>query len=209
MPRCFIAIQFLYFDLGNVLFHFSHEQMVRQMAELAGVATDVVERVLFVEGLQDRFEAGECDRHDYYEQFCEATSSRPQLAALEEAGSDIFALNSAILPLIERLGQLDLALGVLSNTCENHWRYVSDGRYPVLPGPFQTAVLSYEQRSMKPDRRIYDAAIDRAGLPPEQIFFVDDRPENVEGAKAVGIDAIMFEGVESLATNLRERGFDC
>ena len=50
---------------------------------------------------------------------------------------------------------------------------------------------------MKPDRAIYDAAIERAGVAAHEVFFTDDRLENVEGARAVGIDAVQFVDCET------------
>ena len=39
-----------------------------------------------------------------------------------------------------------------------------------------------------------------------QIFFVDDRPENVDGARQAGFDAVLYEGATHLAKALRRRG---
>jgi HAD superfamily hydrolase (TIGR01509 family) len=58
---------------------------------------------------------------------------------------------------------------------------------------------------MKPDRRIYETAVERAGVLPQDVFFTDDRLENVAGAQAGGIDAVQFDGVDSLVAELRER----
>ena len=183
--------------------------MVRQIADLAALDTELVERVLFSDGLQARFEVGECTPREYYQQFCQLTASSPDVDAFAEAGNAIFALNHSMLPLVERLGERGYRMGVLSNTCENHWNYISNGQFSMLPGPFETAVLSYEERSMKPDRRIYESAVERAGAPADRVFFVDDRHENVAAAQQLGIDAIRFEGVRRLAASLRDRGIDC
>ena len=75
-------------------------------------------------------------------------------------------------------------LGILSNTCEAHWEYVSDGRYMVVRDLFELRVLSYEERCSKPEVAIYEVAARRAGTDPERIFFVDDRPENVRRGQA-------------------------
>ena len=54
MPR------FLYFDFGEVLFHFSHPLAARQMAQVAGTDYKTVWNVVFAGDLELRFEAG-CD----------------------------------------------------------------------------------------------------------------------------------------------------
>ena len=68
------------------------------------------------------------------------------------------------------------------------------------------AVLSYEVRSLKPEPAIYDEAIRRAGVAADRIFFVDDRVENVEGARRAGMDAVVFTGVDQLQRELARRG---
>jgi putative hydrolase of the HAD superfamily len=53
---------------------------------------------------------------------------------------------------------------------------------------------------------MYKRALDILGRPPERVLFIDDRPENVDGAAAVGLKAIRFEGAESLRQDLAELG---
>jgi FMN phosphatase YigB (HAD superfamily) len=59
---------------------------------------------------------------------------------------------------------------------------------------------------MKPHREIYDHAVQRTGLPATEVFFVDDKPENVAGAVAAGMDAVLFTTVPQLEADLRQRG---
>jgi HAD superfamily hydrolase (TIGR01509 family) len=59
---------------------------------------------------------------------------------------------------------------------------------------------------MKPDSKIYLEAVAKSGQRPGDCFFVDDVPANVEGAKKCGIDAVLFEGADKLAFELKRRG---
>ena len=45
----------------------------------------------------------------------------------------------------------------------------------------------------KPDPIAYTAAVERLGLPAGQVLFVDDLPENIEGAEAAGLPAVLFD----------------
>jgi HAD superfamily hydrolase (TIGR01509 family) len=71
---------------------------------------------------------------------------------------------------------------------------------------FDTFVLSHEIRAAKPEAKIFEAAIEMANVPAQEIFFVDDRIENVNGARAVGLDAVQFTAAGHLAADLRQRG---
>ncbi|WP_221891363.1 HAD family hydrolase [Microbispora sp. KK1-11] len=54
----------------------------------------------------------------------------------------------------------------------------------------------------KPDARIYEIAAERAGVPLGRCLFVDDREENVEAARALGMTAVLFTGVPDLEAAL-------
>ncbi|GAA4561449.1 HAD family hydrolase [Planotetraspora kaengkrachanensis] len=51
---------------------------------------------------------------------------------------------------------------------------------------------------VKPDRRIYEIAAERAGVAPRQCLFVDDRRENVEAAEALGMTGVLYGGIADL-----------
>jgi HAD superfamily hydrolase (TIGR01509 family) len=94
----------------------------------------------------------------------------------------------------------------MSNTNPIDWTFVASGRFPFLNRFFEQTVLSFEVGAMKPEQAIYDAAVSRAGLPAKEVFFTDDRQENVEGARAAGLDAVLFTSAEELQQELSTRG---
>lgn len=46
---------------------------------------------------------------------------------------------------------------------------------------------------LKPDPRAYERAVEMTGVRVDRLLFVDDQPLNVEGAEAVGMDAVWFD----------------
>lgn len=79
--------------------------------------------------------------------------------------------------------------------------------YPIFE-LLEDRVLSCEEHLLKPDAAIYRCALQRFGIEPEETVFIDDRIENAEGAKAVGIDGIAFESPAQLREALAARGVD-
>lgn len=57
---------------------------------------------------------------------------------------------------------------------------------------FDDVVNSARVGAMKPDRRIYRIAAERAGARPERCLFIDDRAENVEAAAALGMTGVRY-----------------
>lgn len=204
--------KFLYFDLGGVLLSFSHEQMCVQMAEVAGISTADVQAVLFDgapgPSLQWRLERGEVTVDEAYEHFCSRTGTRPNRTELYHAGSNMFATIDDTVALVERLHAAGHALGILSNTNAFDWQFVTDGRFAFLGERFGTYALSFEARAMKPEPEIFQYAAELVELPPEQVFFTDDKQENVDGALAAGFDAVVFESAAQLSDELRRRGIE-
>lgn len=40
----------------------------------------------------------------------------------------------------------------------------------------------------KPDEKMYKTALDELGIEPEEAFFIDDSPKNIEGAKVLDLN---------------------
>ena len=195
---------FIFFDLGNVILNFSHQRSFEQVAEVANISPEKAKEAIFDSGLQNQYEKGLVTSDQFVDIFSKETVSQPDPARLFRALSDIFWLNRSIVPILAGLRGINYPMGILSNTCEAHWLFALE-RFPVIPMMFNQFILSYESKSMKPDAKIYEDAIAMAGLPPQQIFFVDDRPENVEGAKAAGLDAHIFYDSVGLSHLLAQR----
>jgi glucose-1-phosphatase len=203
-----MAPKFIYFDLGNVLVYFDHWIACRQMAEVAGLAAQQVWEVAIASDLQHRYESGQVDDRGFYEAFCQATGTRPDYERLLIAGSDIFRLNQSLIPVVAQIDGAGHRLGILSNTSPAHWAWVTAGRFGIVNLAFDLAVLSYEIGACKPEPKIFAAAAELAGVRPEEIFFVDDMPENVAGARQAGFDAVLYTTTPLLVAALRERGVE-
>ena len=61
-----------------------------------------------------------------------------------------------------------------------------------LGDAFKAEFISADMKLMKPSRAFYEEVVRRLGVPAGEIVFVDDSPANVEGARAVGIDARLY-----------------
>ncbi len=71
---------------------------------------------------------------------------------------------------------------------------------------FDAVALSYEVGVSKPDKKIFETLIQKAGVPAETIVFADDNPDNLAGAREVGIITFVYEGFEKFVKRLRKFG---
>ncbi len=196
--------RFLYFDLGNVLFYFDQPRVCQQIAAVSG-GLPVGDVRAFVNRYYLDLERGGVTVADVYQDFCAAFQVDPGIDAVCHAASDIFCPNTAITPLLTRLTMANRRMGILSNTSEPHWQFLQRQGYAILK-LFSVAALSFELRAMKPERSAYEQAAERAGVDAGDIFFTDDRPENVEGALAAGWQAAIFTSAHDLEETLRGLG---
>ena len=54
-------------------------------------------------------------------------------------------------------------------------------------------IYSYEEKTGKPERRIFEITCERLGVQPEEVIFLDDIEKTVTAARAFGMHAILFQ----------------
>lgn len=71
---------------------------------------------------------------------------------------------------------------------------------------FDGIVVSGEEKCVKPDPQIYHILLNRYHLQAKDCIFIDDNPVNIQAAKQLGFDAILFTSPETLRAAFVERG---
>jgi len=197
---------FIYLDLGRVVVDFDHALAWQKVAAITGLAEADIEQFFTADDRPRRIETGLLAWDTLHAEFVRAMAVEVDVDALARAAGDIFTLRVEMLPVIAAIERAGVPLGILSNTCDIHWQHLFRCRYGILPGGISPLVLSYEVGAMKPHPSIYEAAVAKAGVPADRIFFCDDIPAHVEAARAAGWDAEVFTGARQLVEQLASRG---
>jgi len=71
---------------------------------------------------------------------------------------------------------------------------------------FEGYTISYQTGARKPDAAAFEALCAQAGVPSGGCLLVDDEQANVEGARQVGMPAILFQGADHLRGELKRLG---
>lgn len=114
-------------------------------------------------------------------------------------------VQESMLNLIKDLRNKGYKVYLLSNTNEDSVNYMKNsGLFESVDG----YVLSYLENKVKPNQGIYKTLINRYNLLPEESIFIDDRLDNCETAKLLGMDAINANpnDYNDLITKLNEKG---
>jgi len=199
-------IKTIIFDLGGVIVPLDFPHACQEISAYTPHSPEEIRRRLAASDLYSRAELGTLGPDD----FRSALSSLLDLTADEtefrRAWCSVFPARTLIEDeLIEQLHRSYRIL-LLSNTNVIHFEWIRE-KYPILRH-FDGLVLSYEVGHMKPAPEIYREAVRMAGCRPEECFFTDDIAAYVEGARAYGIDAVVFENAGQTARELRARGLD-
>ena len=197
---------FIYLDLGRVVVDFDHALAWQKVAAITGLAEADIEQFFTADDRPRRIETGLLAWDTLHAEFVRAMAVEVDVDALARAAGDIFTLRVEMLPVIAAIERAGVPLGILSNTCDIHWQHLLRCRYGIMPGGISPLVLSYEVGAMKPHPSIYEAAVAKAGVPADRIFFCDDIPAHVEAARAAGWDAEVFTGARQLVEQLASRG---
>jgi FMN phosphatase YigB (HAD superfamily) len=199
-------IRTVIFDLGNVIVPFDIRRGYAALQPYCRHSPAEIASLVRAAGIVAPFEAGQISPHDFVRRFSEVLDLDLGYDRFCELWSSIF-LPGEIVPgsLVDSLHRRYRLLA-LSNTNAIHFETVRK-RYGILRH-FDGLVLSYEVGASKPDPRIYQAAVALARCLPGECFFTDDVASFVDGARAVGMDAVQFESVTKLERDLKARGIE-
>jgi putative hydrolase of the HAD superfamily len=183
------------------------------------------------DGVEDAMRPALAGRVDDVEGFLEAAywAERPALAGdeswpdvlpellekwgISDAYDDVLQVWLTIEPiaetheLVSSLRRAGVRCYLATNQAEHRGRYMRDdlGYLDLFDGAF----YSHEMRVAKPDPGYFRVILDTLGIEPGEALFLDDRLDNVESARSVGLRAEVWshhEDLEVLFDHLRRHG---
>jgi putative hydrolase of the HAD superfamily len=199
-----MSIKAVIFDFGGVLCFHPTERQLSEAAELCGLPVPE-----FVDAFWKK--RREYDRgHDakaYWQDIASQTGrvfDDAMVAEMVRREIDFWSnYDQRVLNWASQLRNSGFGTSILSNLPRALGETLR--ATPGFLDPFQQITFSYELGLIKPERQIYDYAVEGLGIRPEDALFLDDRVENVEGARLAGLQAAMFTTWEDFLLNDRER----
>ncbi len=195
-----ILPEMVFFDLGGVVVDVQFDLFVRQMARLCRISQK--EMALQLHGLSplyQRFATGKITADVLFDRMTRQFPKINDRAVFESFYTGIFRLKEGVTDIITAL-RTQVRLSVISNTDALHFDYIVRN-YAVMQ-LFEEPVTSFEVHAVKPQAKIFQAALKRFGLQPAAALFIDDREENIAAARNVGMQAIQFESAQQLQLEL-------
>lgn len=146
------------------------------------------------------FERGEIGEDVYWDHYTAAGIDVDPAAFHEvrRAGSRFLPGMAALLD--------ELAGRVRRVTASNYPVWIEELAAGRLAGRFEQVIASYHLGVRKPEPDFYHRLLRTVNVAGDEVLFVDDRVENVEAARAVGVRAHHFTGASPLRAWLRAQG---
>lgn len=123
----------------------------------------------------------------------------------ELLATDVILWTQPNQPMIDwalALQNANIATGILSNMGDAMETGILE-RCAWMAG-FPHHTFSHRLRIAKPDERIYQHALSGVGQPAHATLFIDDRIENIQAARALGMHAIHYPTHDALLHALEE-----
>ncbi len=200
-----MEIRAVIFDFGGVLCFSPTDERFERAARACGLPTGEFLRAFWTN--RGPYDAGEVGPEEYWSAVANTVGRKfdeDLVAWLRKEEIDFWShFDDRVIAWADDLRGQGLRTGILSNLPAPLGNYLRTSR--SLLKHFDHVSFSYELHSLKPQAAIYSYTVDGLRIPPAQALFLDDREDNVMGARAVGLQAEIFVSWESFVENTPAR----
>jgi putative hydrolase of the HAD superfamily len=180
------GVSFIYFDVNGCLVHF-YQRAFAQLALETGAPSDVVETAFW----------------HYNDEVCRGIITIDDFNAklADRLGVESVNWQKYYLDTVEPIAQMQelvkwasehYKIGLMTNIMPGLLNAMQrDGRIPNIQ--YDAIIDSSEVAAIKPEAKIYEVAIERAGCDPSEILLIDDSRVNLMAAERLGWHVLWFD----------------
>ncbi len=195
-----MKIEAFIFDIGGVLVRVNPSPAIQKLSKRLKISEQQIQRAMTKE-LLHTYEKGHLSSNQFYEQLLinYGSSENISLETFKNYWEEMLFPNKDSIAFLKR-ARHDFPIWLLSNTNDFHYdilhkkfafmKWVNGGTYSFIEG------------CMKPEALIYEQAIRKSGLRPEQLLFIDDLEGNIQAAHDLGLNTIHFTKYEAFKFEL-------
>ena len=189
-------IKNIIFDIGGVIFDDSSQNISNILNEDASELCKKVYGKSFVDCI-----LGNQEVSDYIESFKDDSDYEKIKYILSKENLHLsYPLMKENFDYISKLKDKGYNLYILSNIARESYEYVKSTI--DIDKIFNGGVYSYQEKLIKPDKKIYELIINKYNLNKDETIFFDDKQKNVDVACESGIKGILFKTIEDIEKNL-------
>jgi putative hydrolase of the HAD superfamily len=197
-----VALRAVVFDYGMVLSGPPDPEAHAELRRITGLSHEELEALYWVD--RHAYDRGDLTGLAFWQKLATDASLNLDSEAIAELNRWDARMWTTVNPeMVAWLGKLKadgLTTAILSN--------MGDAVFESIAGSFawisdvDVPIWSYQHRLAKPELAIYELLLVQLGTEPEETLFLDDKLENIEAAREMGMKAIQFSTVEQLRRDL-------
>lgn len=197
-----MLINNIIFDMGNVLIEFKPINYLNQIIQDQSVAEAVCQE-LFCKKEWVELDRGAISEAEALAAVCARIPAHSEYVKQAMTGwfNQLKPLEG-MYELVRDVKQKGYHLYLLSNASPRIYQYMD--QIPAIRF-FDGYLISCDIKVNKPDPEIYQSLMRKYDLIAQECLFIDDLPQNVAGAKTVGLQGYVFKGAADLRRYFIER----
>ena len=182
-------IEILLFDIGGVVIDIDFERSFKKWSTHSGVPIESIKSGFSHDRVYEQHERGEIGSIEFYRHVTEHIEMELSFEQFKEGWNEIL-----VAPFPQTIGLLHklanrIPLYMLSNSNPMHKEHWEKNFADELE-PFNQIFVSSDLGYRKPEVDAYLHVVEALNTSPEKIVFFDDLADNVEAARAVGMQAV-------------------
>lgn len=192
------------FDLDGVYFIHGKANFIASLGKL-GVSESEAKRVfLKSDEMNKLYKEGKMTDEQYWSWAAAQWNLAMPPAELVQLLIDGYETNPPVLDVLRRVKGNGYKILACTNNFPARINGLN-GRFKFLDD-FDAAVFSYEVGASKPDKKIFQALLDKSGLRGDEVVYADDDPTKLAGARELGMMTFVYETFEKFIADLKGAG---
>ncbi len=194
------------FDLGNVVFRIDWNKMSNSWSKTSGIETDILKERFKYDEYFNAFERGDISSNEFPRLINKSLNIDLSYKEFKEGWNAIY---SEVIPEVkETLEQLQGKIKIVAYTNTNSiHNEVWPNLYKDVLKNFEQIFVSSEIGFRKPDANGFNHVLQACKTEPSQALFFDDRQENIDGARALGINAYLVDSDYVVSSVFNKLGY--
>lgn len=196
-------IKVIVFDFSGVIAKTDKEELNRFIAQSLQITYNNASEALIE--LKQSIKQGK-NEQDFWTAFAMSKSIKLPNQWLDKLNNArVHALKEipGMVNLVKNLQKQGYQTALLSNASE---RPAAIRRKSSFYQLFHPALFSADIGFKKPNRKVYEILLNQLKVSPQAVLFIDNQQQNIDAAKSLGIDGIVFINTDQLIQELEKKG---
>tara|TARA_E500000331_G_C17192312_1_gene685484 strand:+ start:695 stop:1312 length:618 start_codon:yes stop_codon:yes gene_type:complete len=189
-------VKALLFDLGGVIVNLDYHKTINAFEALGVTNAEILYNQFSQTEIFNDFETGCLSGKEFINLMKHQISTHSSESEIKKAwNAMILGFEEAKLEQIKRYSE-KIPCYLLSNTNEIHLAYIQSllGKMPFknLELLFNKCYYSHIIGKRKPHKETFEWVLNDMGYTPEDVLFIEDSPQHIEGAKTINLNTLYF-----------------